>query len=313
MRSLVIPVYRNEETIGPLLERLETLYSELEGDLEVVFVVDGSPDRSHEMLEEGLSKCSFPAELISLSRNFGSFAAIRMGLAAARGPRYAVMAADLQEPPELITEFFRSLREEPVDIVVGQRTQRSDPIPGRWFSAVFWWLYRCLVQKQMPSGGIDVFACGKPVRDALLNMPESHSSLVGQLIWLGFRRKTVPYQRQPRFAGKSTWTFRKKVRYMFDSIYSFTDLPIICLTLMGASGLGITLVVSAMVLVEWLRGRIPVLGYTPLMLVILFSTFLLLTGIGIIGNYVWRTFENSKGRPLVVPMRQKSFRKEKES
>jgi glycosyltransferase involved in cell wall biosynthesis len=217
------------------------------------------------------------------------------------------MAADLQEPPELIEEFFRTLRGEPVDLTLGVRRQRDDPPVSRWSSNVFWAVYRRLVQRDMPVGGIDVFGCNAKVRDVLLRLDESNSSLVGQVIWLGFRRKSVPYRRQERKVGKSGWTFRRKCRYMLDSIFSFTDLPLTLLMLVGSAGLVFAVVVSVVVLAAWSQGKIPVLGYTPLLLATLISMFAQLLGLGIIGGYVWRTFENTKRRPAFIPMSRESF------
>src|SRR5947209_7776704 len=114
MYSLIVPVYRNEESIGELVDTVLRLDDELQGELEVVFVVDGSPDRSAELLDAALSHAEVKAQLLILSRNFGSFAAIRAGLAAARGRYFAIMAADLQEPESLILDFFRSLEQEPI-------------------------------------------------------------------------------------------------------------------------------------------------------------------------------------------------------
>ena len=121
-------MYRNEETLDALLSELRRIDTAMDGRLEVVFVIDGSPDRSYPILRERLATAGFHAQLICLSRNFGSFAAIRMGLEAGRGPYYAVLAADLQEPPELIVSFFRTLASEPFDIAIGVRETRSDPL-----------------------------------------------------------------------------------------------------------------------------------------------------------------------------------------
>src|SRR5690606_37671801 len=118
-------------------------------------VVDGSPDRSYEILREALPSQKFASQLILLSRNFGSFMAIRMGLQYGNGERFAVMAADLQEPPELVERIEHALRTEPVDVVVGARIARHDPVISRLLSRVFWGLYRRYVVKDMPPGGID--------------------------------------------------------------------------------------------------------------------------------------------------------------
>ena len=165
--SLVIPVYRNEGSIPELLRTARELDEKLERELEVVFVVDGSPDRSAELLQAELPISGLKARLLMLSRNFGSFAAIRAGLAEASGPYFAVMAADLQDPPEAVLEFFRVLAEERVDVVIGKREGRGDPLLSRWASQLFWYLYRRLVQPEMPPGGVDMFGCNLFFRDRL--------------------------------------------------------------------------------------------------------------------------------------------------
>lgn len=307
MFSVVIPVFFNEETIPRLVESLEWLDAQLPEPLETVFVVDGSPDRSFAVLRERLDGSPLHSELILLSKNFGSFAAIRAGMSVARGPHFAVLAADLQEPIELMQEFFAILHADEADVVLGQRTERNDPLTTRITSGLFWWFYRRVVQPEMPAGGVDVFACTRPVRDVLLRMDEANSSLVGQLVWLGFRQKLVPYVRQPRAEGVSSWTFRKRWNYMLNSIFSFTALPIEFLALTGFVGVSGSLLISGIVFVSWLAGLINVPGYTPIMLVILFSTSAILLGLGTVGSYVWRTFENSKRRPQAIVMLHESF------
>ncbi len=308
MYSLIIPVYKNEGTIVPLVAALDHINEQLDSRLHVTFVVDGSPDRSHELLDQQLTEASFAAQLIGLSRNFGSFAAIRMGLTEAPGPYYAVMAADLQEPPELIVEFFQTLVREPIDVVVGSRSERHDPPISRWLAQSYWAIYNRWVQPDMPSGGVDVFGCNEAVRSALLSCGESNSSLVGLLVWLGFRRKSIPYVRHARLNGKSAWTFRKKLRYMLNSIFSFCDLPIRLLTVIGCLGASLSVLVSMIVLTSWALGNITVPGYVPVILTVLFSMFLQMLCLGVIGGYVWQAFENTKGRPQCIPMSHQSYR-----
>jgi glycosyltransferase involved in cell wall biosynthesis len=305
--SLIIPVYRNEETLDVLLAALRILARDLNHRLEVVFVVDGSPDRSHLILHDKLPTAGFPAQLISLSRNFGSFAAIRMGLEAARGPFFAVLAADLQEPPELIVSFFRALESEPIDITIGTRESRDDPLMQSLSANLFWVLYRRFVQPEVPVGGVDVFGCNKRVRDALLRLRESNSTLIGLLFWLGFRRKTIGYVRRPRAAGRSAWTFRRKLRYLMDSCFALTDLPVTLIMAIGVLGSIGSVLLSIVVFVAWLMGAITVPGYTPVILVLLTSFTSTMLAIGVMGGYVWRTFENTKGRPLYLPMTHDTF------
>lgn len=305
--SVVIPVYGNEATLGAVIDRLSAVATRLDGPMEAVFVVDGSPDGSLVVLRRLLPEAAIPSQIVVHSRNFGSFPAIRSGLAAARGQFIGVMAADLQEPPELMEAFFAELAGGRADVAVGRRESRADPALSSFASRTFWSLYRRTINPSIPRGGVDVFGCSREVAMALLRLDEAHSSLVGLLYWVGYRRAEVPYERAPRTSGKSGWTFHKRVRYLLDSVFSFTDIPISLLTTVGLIGGLLTTVAAVVVFGGWAAGRITNPGYTPLMLVMLFSTFTLLTGLGIVGSYVWRTFENSKGRPVAIAMTAEEY------
>lgn len=298
--SIIIPVYRNEESIFRLLVVLKEINDHLAGLMEVVFVVDGSPDQSFSILRGALDELPYPAQLIVHSRNFGSFPAIRTGLTAARGEYFSVMAADLQEPPELLIEFFRSLENDECDVAIGTRCGRQDPFLSRTASRIFWGLYRRLVVHDMPSGGVDVFGCNLIFRDNLLKLEESRSSLIALIFWLGFRRRFVNYDRQSRIDGKSSWTLRKKVDYMLDSVFAFTDYPIRLLIRIGIIGTTLSFLFGLVVLFAHFTGNIEVPGYAATMLAMLFFGMLNLLGLGLVGTYAWRGYENSKARPLSV-------------
>lgn len=300
--SIVVPVYGNAESIPFLLERLESVAGEVGSPVEIVFVVDGSPDKSYEVLSRYLPDFSLPSQLIEHSRNFGSFAAIRTGMSHSKGDYIAVMAADLQEPPELVVDFFRALSASKADVAVGRREGRADPAFSKWSSAAFWRIYRRWVFPDMPEGGVDIFACNRGVAGKILALEESHSSLVGLLYWVGYRRVEIPYQRRPREHGTSGWSAAKKIRYLLDSVFSFTDLPLTVLIAVGAVGSIFTFITGMVVLAVYLSGGITEPGYAPLMLVILFSTFTMLVALGIVGSYVWRAFENTKRRPHALVM-----------
>jgi glycosyltransferase involved in cell wall biosynthesis len=271
MLSLVIPLYKNEEGLSRLLSELLKLQQGLGPEpLEVVFVVDGSPDRCYEILAEELPNLPLRAKLITLSRNFGSFAAIAAGLSRATGDIFAVLAADLQEPPELVIEFARILRSNQADVCFGLRAGRSDPWLSELTSGAFWRLYRRFVITDMPPGGVDIFGCNRIVRDRLLELPETNTNLIALLFWLGFRRKFVSYERRPRLEGRSAWTLSKKLKYSFDSIFNFTDLPIQWLLAAGFGTSLLAVVLGSVVLWGRLRGSIQVAGYTPIVLMIMF-------------------------------------------
>ena len=300
MLSLIIPVYGNEGSLPDLLAAVSGLHNSLDGQFEAVFVVDASPDNCYLLLRQQLPQQPFRSQLILLSRNFGSFAAIRMGLQFAQGERFAVMAADLQEPPELVLQMDAILRRDEADVVVGVREGRSDPLASRLMSGAFWWLYRKYVIPEIPPGGVDMFGCNRDFRDTLLTLEEQHSSLIGQLFWIGYRRSIVAYTRQERQHGKSGWTFKKKWKYLMDSVFSFTDLPIKLLIRIGALGTALVAALVLVVVLARLNGLITVPGYAMTILTIALLGSMNLLGLGIVGVYAWRTYENTKQRPNAV-------------
>ena len=225
--SLVVPVYRNEETIPDLLDALVGVDRALGGALEVVFVVDGSPDRSLAVLVEALPRTGLTAKLLEMSRNFGAFAAIRAGSHRSGGPVFrgdggrlagAAGARGRILPPPRARHLRRGLRRaRGARRSVGRRGSRrrcsGPPIAGSSSP-------RCRAAASTSS------AATSRARDALVALTESHSSLIGQLVWIGMRREEVPYHRRARQRGKSAWTWRKKLAYMLDSSLAFSDLPI---------------------------------------------------------------------------------------
>lgn len=307
MLTLVIPVYKNEGSIPDLLSTVAGLHQQLDGELKTIFVIDGSPDRCYELLRDALPSQPFQSKLALLSRNFGSFAAIRAGLELGESDRYAVMAADLQEPPELVLEMDKVLRSEPIDIVVGTREGRNDPLSSRIPAQLFWWLYRKYVIQDVPPGGVDVFGCNRAFRDTLLKLDERHSSLIAQIFWLGFRRKLISYVRQPRQHGESAWTLRKKINYLMDSVFAFTDLPIRLLVRVGGGTALVAGLLGMVIVGGKLMGLISVPGYAMTMLTIIFLGAVNLFGLGIVGSYAWRAYENTKSRPHTIPMKVHHF------
>ena len=211
-----------------------------------------------------------------------------------------MIAADLQEPPNLLIDFLAVLNNGEADIVVGKRVARNDPWSSQVSSNLFWTFYRKLVMPQMTVGGVDVFGCNGKFRDELLKFSETQTSLVGQIFWLGFRRVEVNYERRPRLIGKSAWSVGKKVSYLLDSIFSFTDLPIRLLLAFGLLGSILALAFGALVFAFWAAGAIEVPGYAPTVLLIVFFGALNLFAVGVAGSYAARTFENTKARPLAV-------------
>lgn len=299
-KSLIIPVYRNEDNIPLLIKTLNNISSRVKGVLEVIFVIDDLSDRSGDLLLRAREKMEFRSTIIFHSRNFGSLAAVRTGLMHISSDIIAVMAADLQEPPELILEFFDILENDKADVVFGKRIKRSDNWFSDFFSNFFWFLYRKLVIPEIPKGGADVFGCNKTVLDSLLKLDESNSSIIGQLFWVGFRHQFVEYIRQPRLHGKSKWKLSKKIRYLMDSVFSFSQLPILIVLYLGFLGSLVSGFFGLFILINKIYGQIVLPGYATIVVLITFSTSVILFVQGIIGSYLWRAFENTKKRPLSI-------------
>lgn len=308
MLSLVIPVYKNEENLDRLLRELVRLAESMSGELEVVFVVDGSPDRCHAILQERLPTLPLPTQLLQLSRNFGSFAAIAAGLERGGGDCFAVLAADLQEPPELVVRFAEILHGGQADVVFGVRASRSDPWLSELFSTLFWGIYRRFVVREIPLGGVDVFGCTRAVRDHLLALREANTNLIALLFWLGFRREFVPYDRQPRLEGQSAWTLAKKLQYCVNSVFNFTDLPVRALLATGVAGTALACTLGVVVVVCRLLGLIDVPGYTALILAVMFFGGLTTFGLGVVGQYLWLTLQNTRHRPNYIVRSADRFR-----
>jgi glycosyltransferase involved in cell wall biosynthesis len=305
--SVIVPVYRNEGDIDSLVARLADLHERVPGGIEAVCVVDGSPDACHALLASALPIMPFTSRLLLLSRNFGSFAAVREGLRAARGRWFAVMSADLQEDATVVPALLNVLRADEADVVLGVRESRADPWTDRVAAGVFWGLYRAFIRRDLPPGGVDVFGCNAAFRDQLVRLGESYSSLVGQILWLGFRRKLVGYRRVARRRGQSAWTLRRKIDYLLDSVYAFSDLPVRVFVALGTLGIVASIALTAAVLTAKATGSIAVPGYAATVLTIAFFGSLNLLGLGIVGSYVWRAYENTKARPLAVVMREDAY------
>ena len=167
-KSLIIPVYRNAVNIPSLLKAIEIIAQNYGNTFEAIFAVDGSPDNSYDLLNEHLAKKSFSSQLIALSRNFGSFLAIRTGMEHARGKFIAVVAADLQEPPKLIKEFFTALESNSADVIFGARNKRNDSFWQSLMANSFWAIYRKIVNSEMPKAGLIYLPVTKKPRKPFL-------------------------------------------------------------------------------------------------------------------------------------------------
>lgn len=223
--SLVIPVYYNEDNLEPLYQDIyKKLFIHAEYDWELIMVNDGSLDQSYTVMKE-LAKQDKRIKIYSLSRNFGSHAAILCGLSQCTGDCAVVKAADLQEPTELVLEMVDSWRSGN-NVVLAVRQERQESKGQTLFANLYYWLIRNAALPQMPKGGFDVYLLDKKVIQVLMRLDEKNSALTGQILWSGFHTGQVYYTRLQREIGKSRWTFRKKIRLVADTLFSFSTLPI---------------------------------------------------------------------------------------
>jgi dolichol-phosphate mannosyltransferase len=297
--SIVIPVYYNQDNLMPLYRDMqEKVLTKIDYDYEIVFVNDGSKDNSLEVLKQ-LADMDRKIKVISLSRNFGSHAAILCGLSHCTGDCAVVKAADLQEPSELILEMVSSWKKGN-NVVLAVRSGRDESKSQTLFASLYYWLVRKTALPTMPKGGFDVYLLDRKVIRVLSELDETNSALTGQILWSGFKTDVVYYRRLAREIGESKWTLRKKIRLVMDTLFSFSTLPISVVLGIGAfSFIGAT-VWSIVVLVCKLMGLIQVSGWTTLFIFNLFSFAIIMMTLGVLGEYLWRTFDASRNRPPYI-------------
>jgi dolichol-phosphate mannosyltransferase len=295
--SLVIPVFNEEPVIPELARRLADFLSRIDATWEVVFVDDGSKDRSRELLAE-LCRTEPRYKLIGLSRNFGHQLAITAGMDYAAGGAVVVMDADLQDPPEVVEEMLARYREG-YDVVYAVRRRReNEGVFKRGTAALFYRLLRSMVGVQIPLDAGDFRLMSRRVVIALASLREAHRFVRGMVAWVGFRQTAVHYDRPARFAGETHYPLRKMIKFAIDGITSFSAVPLKLATYLGLlSGL-IGFATAVWALWEKLSGQFTVPGWTTIMVAVCFASAAQLLMIGILGEYVGRIYDEVKRRPL---------------
>lgn len=299
--SIVVPIYFNESNIPHTVPRLQSVADSLNSyDVEFVFVDDGSLDHSLKLLLEFRSRDP-RIKVIRLSRNFGSMNAIQAGLAAATGDCIGIIAADLQDPPELFREMLFRWEYGCKKVVLAVRTDRDESFGQRMFSNAYYYLMSRFALSQYPKGGFDFVLIDRQVANELVQIKEKNTNIMSLIYWLGHDRDTIGYVRQRRTHGKSKWTLSKKIKLFVDSFVSFSYVPIRVMSLVGlitamvSMGYGLWAVVSKLFF-----HTIGIQGWTTLVVVITFLLGLIMLMLGIIGEYLWRILDESRNRPAYV-------------
>ena len=296
--SIVIPVYYNSDTLMLLYEDMKEKILHKLGDYEIVFVDDGSGDNSWEIMNR-IRDMDENVRCVRLSRNFGEHAAILAGLHVCTGDCAVTKQADLQEDSELILEMYESWKKGN-KVVIAVRAQRDDSAIKKFFANMYYSIVRKCIDKNMPEGGFDCYLLDRQVIGVIEMLDEKNSALTLQVLWVGFKSEKIYFHRKDREIGESRWTLSKKIKLVMDSMMSFSYFPIKFMSGVGAVCAIISFLWIIEVILERLLIGTPIDGWASLMCLILFSTGTVLLMLGILGEYLWRTFDASRNRPPFI-------------
>ena len=296
--SIIIPVYYNADTLMLLYEDMKAKILDELGDYEIVMVDDGSGDDSWEVMNK-IRDMDTNVKLVKLSRNFGEHAAILAGLANCSGDCAVTKQADLQEDSELIIRLYDKWKEGN-KVVLAVREERDEPAIKKFFANLYYSIVRKVIDNKMPKGGFDCYLLDRQAIEVLLRLDERNSSLSLQVLWIGFKSDNVYFHRKDREVGKSRWTLSKKIKLVVDSMMSFSYFPIRFM-----SGFGVFMAILAFlwiieVVIEYIVIGTPIQGWPSLMCLVLFSTGMILLMLGALGEYLWRTLDATRNRPVYI-------------
>lgn len=299
--SIIIPCYFNEDNLPVTMKALldnETSFPE--GTVvEYVFVDDGSKDNTWKELQKIRIENPGRVTLVKLAGNVGSYNAVVAGMKYATGDCNVFISADLQDPPDLIPQMF-TYWQKGIKFVVANRTDREESFSQKLFSNTYHRLIKRYALPQVPKGGFDMVLFDRQLKEEVLQIQERNTNTVYLLAWLNYDFVSIPYVRRKREIGVSRWTMKKKIKLFIDSFVSFSFAPIRAITIAGLV-LGLVAFLYAMLIViSKIRGGIDVEGWSAMMVTFLFVSSFQMIGLGIIGEYVWRSLDASRRRPIYV-------------
>jgi len=297
--SIVVPVFNEEESLDELFNRSLNALERITPSFELILVNDGSSDNSLEIIKAFHEKDK-RYKVIDLSRNFGHQSAVLAGISHASGEYVGVMDADLQDPPELFQEFLDKAMKDGFDVVYGVRKKRKEG----WLKKMGYLLYYRLLTRianlDLPLDSGDFCLMHRRVVDEILSMPEQSLYIRGIRHWVGFRQVGLPYDRPERFAGDTKYSFRALFKLAYDGIFSFSDFPIRFMGQIGTLTIIISLLYTIFILSKKLIWGDIIEGFTTLILAIFFFGGVQLLSISILGEYISRTYDESRKRPLFI-------------
>jgi len=297
--SIVVPLYNEEEVIDECYKRLTETMKDAGGEYEIVFVNDGSRDRTMEIIRE-FATMDDKIKIISFSRNFGHQTAITAGMNYASGKAVIVMDADLQDPPHVILDMIAKWKEG-YDVVYGKRIKRLGETAFKKITAkVFYRVLNALTDVAIPNDSGDFRLLDKKVIDVLKTLPERNRYVRGLIGWVGFKQTAVEYIREERFAGETKYPLRKMIKFAADALTSFSDKPLKISMFLGVFISIIGFIYLVVVLYMALFTEKTVAGWASLAVMLLFFNGIILIILGTIGQYISRIYDETKARPLYI-------------
>lgn len=300
--SIVIPCFYNQDNVEITFNAIKAELDQLSGELEfnIIFVDDGSKDETYQTLLKLKEKHDAQIQIIKLLKNVGAYTAIMAGIKhATSADCLTIIAADLQDPPELIRTMYESWKKGS-KLVLGQRIKRDDGFLNDLFSKTFYFVLRKFVHDYVPKGGFDFVYFDRELRNHLIEINEKNTNPLYLLTWMGYPYTCIPYERRKREIGKSRWTFQKKMKLLIDSFVSFTYAPIRMISLLGIILGFASFMYMVLIMYAKLSGSIAVEGWSTLMIVILLVSSFQMMAIGVLGEYVWRCLDAVRGRPQYI-------------
>jgi len=299
--SIIIPCYFNEENIPITKQKLIQNESLFENDVtfEYVMVDDGSKDNTIEELIKFKNEHPSKVKIVKLAGNVGSYNAILAGMNYATGDCCSVIAADLQDPPELMVKMYTHWKNG-IKLIVGNRADREESFFQKAFSNTYHKMIQKFALSNIPDGGFDYVFFDKQLKDEVVKINEKNTNTLYLLAWLNYDMVCIPYKRAKREVGKSRWTLKKKIKLFIDSFISFSYAPLKFISVTGIVLGLIAFIYSLVIIILKFSGSIEPTGWSSMMVVILFVSSFQMIGLGIIGEYVWRNLEASRNRPIYV-------------
>lgn len=294
--SVITPAFNESENLPVLYHRLARVLDEAGIRWEWIVVDDHSSDGTFEVISR-LARSDARVRGLRFARNFGSHTALACGLHHARGACAAVMAADLQDPPESLPALLAEWRTGAHVVWAVRHRREGESATTVGLARIYYWLMRNVAgMKEMPSTGADFFLADRRVIEAFREFRESNTSVTALITWLGFRQSRILYDKQARLYGRSGWNFEKKIKLLLDSITSFSYVPVRVMSYLGLLVALLGFIYAGLILVNAAIGK-PVQGWSSLMVIVLVVGGCQILMMGVLGEYLWRALEECRGRP----------------